>query len=162
MGVNKVDLSTGETLIDISNDTVTPETLAKGVTAHNAKGDSIVGTMTAEGGGSGVSDNEVVFVTCDLDLATLSASNLSHTYQEIKSLAESGKMIKLVGSIKGILTAYGDLVANNLVESTVAFQIMVQYNLGSGVMLYYFNMAVFSNGTIRVMPYIVNTTSMGG
>ena len=54
MGVNKVDLSTGEILIDISNDTVTPETLAEGVTAHNAEGNPIVGTMTAEGGGSAV------------------------------------------------------------------------------------------------------------
>jgi hypothetical protein len=35
MGVNKVDLSTGETLIDISKDTVTPQTLEKGYTAHN-------------------------------------------------------------------------------------------------------------------------------
>lgn len=54
MGVNKVDLANGETLIDLQNDTVTPETLAEGVTAHNAEGDPIVGTMTAEGGGSAV------------------------------------------------------------------------------------------------------------
>lgn len=162
MGVNKVDLANGEVLINLQNDTVTPETLAKDVTAHNAQGEQIVGTMQQQSGSGGEAVEEIVFVTCDLDLATLSASNLSHTYQEIKSLAESGKMIKLVGSINGILTAYGDLVANNLVESTIAFQIMVQYNLGSGVMLYYFNMAVFQNGTIRVMPYIVNTTSMGG
>lgn len=47
MGVNKVDLANGETLIDLQNDTVTPETLAKGVTAHNSEGDSIVGTMSA-------------------------------------------------------------------------------------------------------------------
>lgn len=43
MGVNKVDLANGETLIDLQKDTVTPETLAKGVTAHNAHGDLIVG-----------------------------------------------------------------------------------------------------------------------
>lgn len=33
-----------ETLIDLSEDSVTPEKLAKGVTAHNANGDPIVGT----------------------------------------------------------------------------------------------------------------------
>lgn len=45
MGVNKVDLANGETLIDLQNDTVTPETLAKDVTAHNAQGEQIIGTM---------------------------------------------------------------------------------------------------------------------
>lgn len=38
----------GETLMDISNDTVTPETLAEGVTAHDSRGEPIVGTMTYE------------------------------------------------------------------------------------------------------------------
>ena len=35
----------GETLIDISKDTVTPETLAKGATAHDSSGEPITGTM---------------------------------------------------------------------------------------------------------------------
>lgn len=47
MGVNCVNLANDENLIDLRNDTVTPETLAKGVTAHNSEGDSIVGTMSA-------------------------------------------------------------------------------------------------------------------
>lgn len=45
MGVNKVNLKNGETLIDLSGDTVTPETLAEGVTAHDASGEVIVGMM---------------------------------------------------------------------------------------------------------------------
>lgn len=45
MGVNRVDLSTGETLIDLTGDTVTPETLAEGATAHNSAGEEITGTM---------------------------------------------------------------------------------------------------------------------
>jgi predicted MPP superfamily phosphohydrolase len=53
MGVNKVTFNTEngvETLIDLSNDTVTPETLAEGETAHDASGNIITGTMT---GGNG-------------------------------------------------------------------------------------------------------------
>lgn len=42
MGVSKVNYN-GSTLIDLSEDTVAPETLAKGTTAHNAAGDPIVG-----------------------------------------------------------------------------------------------------------------------
>lgn len=48
MAVNKVKLSNGEVLIDISGDTVKPETLAEGVTAHNAVGERIIGTMPVE------------------------------------------------------------------------------------------------------------------
>lgn len=56
MGVSKVEYN-NETLIDVSNDTVTPSTLAKGYTAHNSNGDPIVGTMSSEGGsGSGIID----------------------------------------------------------------------------------------------------------
>lgn len=48
MAVNKVSFNTAsgeEVLIDLTNDTVTPETLAEGVTAHGANGEPIVGTM---------------------------------------------------------------------------------------------------------------------
>lgn len=53
MAVSKVELANGEVLLDLTEDTVTPETLAKGVTAHNAKGEPITGTMESGGGGSG-------------------------------------------------------------------------------------------------------------
>lgn len=49
MGTAKVDYF-GQTLIDLTNDTITPETLLKGITAHDANGDPIVGTLI--GGGS--------------------------------------------------------------------------------------------------------------
>lgn len=45
MGVSKVELSNGETLLDLTEDTVTAETLGEGATAHNSKGEEIVGTM---------------------------------------------------------------------------------------------------------------------
>lgn len=36
----------GQTLIDLTGDTVKPETLLKGTTAHNSNGDPIVGTLS--------------------------------------------------------------------------------------------------------------------
>ena len=48
MGVNKVVYNTvngAETLIDLTEDTVTPATLAEGVTAHDASGNVIVGQL---------------------------------------------------------------------------------------------------------------------
>lgn len=42
MAVNKVEVN-GETKLDLTQDTVTPETLLSGVTAHNAAGEEITG-----------------------------------------------------------------------------------------------------------------------
>lgn len=44
MAVNKVEFG-GETLIDLTKDSVKPETLAEGETAHDAAGEPIIGTM---------------------------------------------------------------------------------------------------------------------
>lgn len=49
MAVNKVEIN-GETKLDLTQDTVTPQTLLSGVTAHNAAGEQIVGAVTAGGG----------------------------------------------------------------------------------------------------------------
>lgn len=43
MAVNKVEIN-GQIAIDLTQDTVTPETLNKGVTAHSASGEKITGT----------------------------------------------------------------------------------------------------------------------
>ena len=48
MGVSKVALGE-KVLIDLTKDTVTPETLAEGVVAHNSAGEKIVGEMKAGG-----------------------------------------------------------------------------------------------------------------
>ena len=48
MAVNKVVMNTEngqETLIDLTEDTVTAETLAEGITAHDATGQVVRGTM---------------------------------------------------------------------------------------------------------------------
>lgn len=48
MGPNKVILSGGTVLMDITDSTVTPETLLRGVVAYNAAGERIVGTYGEE------------------------------------------------------------------------------------------------------------------
>ena len=45
MAVNKVVYG-GETLVDLTSDTVTSETLAAGATAHNSAGETVIGTVT--------------------------------------------------------------------------------------------------------------------
>lgn len=51
MAVNKVVYNTengAEVLIDLTNDSVTPETLAEGATAHDASGNTITGTLPTD------------------------------------------------------------------------------------------------------------------
>lgn len=47
MGINRIDYG-GRTLLDLTQDTVTPTSLAKGVTAHDSAGNLITGTLEAE------------------------------------------------------------------------------------------------------------------
>lgn len=58
MAVNKVEVD-GEIKLDLTEDTVTPETLLKGATAHNAAGEDITGTL--EAGGGGVAESDITF-----------------------------------------------------------------------------------------------------
>ena len=48
MGISKVNFGR-DTLIDLTNDSVTAGTLAKGATAHNAAGEQVVGTLDVKG-----------------------------------------------------------------------------------------------------------------
>lgn len=50
MAANKVAIN-GKTILDLTQDTVTPGTLAKGATAHDKSGAQITGTMEASAGG---------------------------------------------------------------------------------------------------------------
>ena len=59
MAVNKVVLG-DQTLIDLTADSVTPDKLFKGITAHNMKGESIVGTMEGGSTPSEPTDNTAV------------------------------------------------------------------------------------------------------
>lgn len=75
MAINKVVLG-DQTLIDLTSDTVTPDTLAVGATAHDKTGASIVGTMSS-GGGTGT--NTKYGATIDTFLGDVNASGVLQT-----------------------------------------------------------------------------------
>lgn len=49
MANNKIQLSNGDVLLDLTGDSVTPDTLLEGFTAHDAAGEPIVGALTSGG-----------------------------------------------------------------------------------------------------------------
>ena len=77
MAVNKVILG-DQTLIDLTADSVTPDKLFKGITAHNMKGESIVGTMESGGAYTGL---ELGFDESN-NLTLFKTHNLTHSYSD--------------------------------------------------------------------------------
>ena len=69
MGVSKVDFA-GNTLVDLTGDSVTPAPLKKGETAHNAAGEQIVGTMEAGGGTTPGAPGDITFYDYDGTIVT--------------------------------------------------------------------------------------------
>lgn len=62
MAVNKVVYGT-TVLVDLTEDTVTPDKLLKGATAHDASGEPITGTLEAGSGGSSDNNCEAYHIT---------------------------------------------------------------------------------------------------
>lgn len=130
MAVSKVNYG-DETLIDLTSDTVTPETLSEGVTAHNAAGESITGTMSSVGSsidevyimGEGETETDipdtaeiVIFTDDELDTTGfVTGSELSETLSgyvlqsEIPSIptpttSDNGKFVTVDGNGNFVLT----------------------------------------------------------
>lgn len=64
MAVNKVVYGT-TVLVDLTEDTVTPDKLLKGATAHDASGEPITGTLEAGSGGSSDNNCEAYHITSE-------------------------------------------------------------------------------------------------
>lgn len=90
--VNKVDLN-GVTVLDLTSDTVTPETLLVGTTAHNAKGEIITGTLvpctvySAENPG-GFADDDYGYFTWTISAAEHGFSSNNLVISVYKSTGE--------------------------------------------------------------------------
>lgn len=89
--VNRVDYVAGvvtHTLIDITNDTVTPSTLLQGYTAHDASGAAIVGTATGD-------NSLIVALSWDDDCfgQNEGAWVPDCTWAEVSAAAQAGKEI---------------------------------------------------------------------
>ena len=69
MAVNKVEIN-GEVKLDLTQDTVTPKTLLKDVTAHNAAGEQIIGTMETGGSPTPGAPGDITFYDYDGTIVT--------------------------------------------------------------------------------------------
>ena len=101
--VNKVILR-NDTVLDLTSDTVTPETLLMGTTAHNAKGEIITGTLEAGGGGTEeLSALLKIFGCSDYEISVVQ-EDTTYPYQRInipitnETLKSSVRLILIPGT----------------------------------------------------------------
>ena len=93
MAINKVTYG-GKTLVDLTTDTVTPETLASGVTAHDKSGTKITGTRPTDGeilGDNGFISLEVIDVTVGANTVTTG----DKAYDYLAGLAGTNKIVAI-------------------------------------------------------------------
>lgn len=157
MGVNHVEFSNGETIVDLRDDTISPDVVLEGYTGHDAQGNPFVGRATPQENGGAV--QEVFWVNWDFDLSTMSISNISVTFREIETALSNGKLVKSKAALLGLnQNAYGDLVAS--LQNELDFSLFSVINFGTGMQLYHFNLALFADGTANMTIRVVNTTKM--
>ncbi len=103
MAVNKVVYG-GRTVMDVTGDTVTPETLAEGTTATNAAGEKILGTMKAGGGGKRtcrfvIGTSAAGWTNADCDYLCDGTADDVEINAAIQALPESGGEIRILDGI---------------------------------------------------------------
>jgi len=99
VAINQV-IYNGSSLIDLTADTVTPETLAEGITAHDATGEIITGVMQAASGGLTLPDGyemEMGVYIPDSDVSSAVTLNLQKTFRWADTGKTSACYLLIVG-----------------------------------------------------------------
>ena len=159
MAINKVEINGTngvETLIDLTGDTVTPETLAEGYTAHAANGELIVGT--AKGG---TVDMSKYFETTSGDTLTWDGnmSGLHNitieegTFFHVSDVMPTEEEIRNGGNIK--LTMLGDEGYDEINISFTSDNILGQSDLKQPCVV-----IVYEGTIIAFVVYELNGTSV--
>lgn len=130
MAVNKVE-AFGVTLIDLTADTVTAETLAEGVTAHNAQGELITGTMSIK---------QPYKIGAVADFTTNTLSGITVTFSEVESAIANGDLIYMEVDISQMIPGQKvyTLTSGYLTGNYAVFEQPIQMQDGIYHMVCYF------------------------
>lgn len=107
MAVNKVVIN-DEIKIDLTSDTVSPDTLSKGITAHDKSGNVIVGTMEGGSAPSGQWKEEIV----DNENGQITKV-VYHGYTVVPSYQYHGKRLTSIKFNEGVTTIYPWFMGTN-------------------------------------------------
>lgn len=100
----------GETILDLRSDTVTPETLQKGYTAHDKSGTKIIGTLEASSSGAAketwVLNNTINTASAFSFSASFVSNSVSYTGLRTGTFTPSGRDLVYINS-SGSTKVYG-------------------------------------------------------
>lgn len=101
----------GKTILDLRSDTVTPETLQKGYTAHDKSGTKITGTLEASSSGGTAKEtwvlNNIVTTSEVISFSVSFVSNgLSYTGLKTGSLTPAGRDLSYKNSSGSVIRVY--------------------------------------------------------
>lgn len=167
MSVNKVVRKTAngaETLIDLTSDSVTPATLAEGVTAHDKSGNAITGTMPVNGAISKTLDTSTTSYTVPkgyTDGGTVKIVTETKTVTPTKSTQNitpsSGKVLSKV-TVNPIPDTYVD--ASTVATNTKNYEITLTKSSGWVLLtaldddvIEHINDASLVVSLVRISPY---------
>lgn len=122
MAINKVEYS-GNTLIDLTSDSVTPETLISGVTAHDASGKKITGTFDSDKYLEKIGD------ASDTTVTFVQATNRANISSKEKLSVIMGKIAKFFADLKTVAFTgkYSDLSGTPGIVSKTANGLCPKY-----------------------------------
>lgn len=101
----------GETILDLRSDTVTPETLQKGYTAHDKSGTKITGTLEASSSGGAketwVLNNTINTASAFSFSVSFVSNSVSYTGIKTGTLTPIGRDLRYIDSSGSTTQAYG-------------------------------------------------------
>ena len=121
--------------------------------------DNLANTARTVPQASGGGEDEVVWVTCFLDLYTMRISGMSHLYEDLAPLV--GKKVMKVVVDYGYGICVGDWAVKNGTYALMS-QVMIRSDLGAGLGLYYFCIELRNDNTVSIDPRIIDSVSLGG
>ena len=157
MAISKV-VYAGETLVDLTADTVTADVLKEGYTAHDKAGNPVVGTFS--GGGGGDPDIEQLMITYLKENGTSASVNPLMVSRIIANgnmsphLGLYGFYIEYLDDTENILMLWGDY--DRFIKGEINDNFFNSINIGAGVLGYSggFSMSIGNTNTPQFNLYV--------
>ena len=173
MAINKVVYGS-ETLIDLTEDTATADTVAEGYTLHLANGTRTAGTAkyaaAPVAAGNALKSNGILYGAVDststATVYTATIDGLTELYDGVTIMLHNGVVTSASGftiniNDLGALPVYSNMAAGNAVTPTAPTRETTIFNINYTMLFVYSSTIVSGGGWICYRGYDANTNTIG-